>query len=213
MDQKTISAQHRTEMGKAAAARYRRAGQLPAVMYGSKGKAMPLLIDHHTFSQMFQQITESTILTLSLGNSEDEQFEAFVKDYQYDIVKDSIYHVDFYEVERGKVLRAKIQITLTGSPEGARFGGVLETGTTEIEVECLPKDLPERVLLDVSKLDLNESLRVSDLNLPDTVTVLTDAELTVAVLKFAKADTDEAESGAGEDTDAAGEVSAGDTAQ
>ncbi len=196
MIERKLLAERRGETGKSATARYRSAGKLPAVMYGSKGEATSILVDHKAFSRLFQDITESTILNIILGDSEDEHFEVFVKDYQYDIIRDKIYHVDFYEVERGKSLRTAIEVKLVGSPEGVRFGGVLETGITEIEVECLPKFLPEKIELDVSKLDLNESLHVKDLNLPKEVEVLTDPDLTVAVLKFSKSGEDEEGEGA-----------------
>ena len=122
----------------------------------------------------------------------------FIKDYQYDIVNDKVYHADFYAVERGQLLRTKIQIRLSGSPEACRQGAVLETGITELEVECLPRNLPERIVVNVEKLGANESIHVRDIQVPEGVKILTDSDLAVAMVKFTKeeapaaTDTDEA---------------------
>ena len=109
-----------------------------------------------------------------------------------------MYHADFYAVERGQLLRTKIQIRLSGSPEACRQGAVLETGITELEVECLPRNLPERIVVNVEKLGANESIHVRDIQVPEGVKILTDSDLAVAMVKFTKeeapaaTDTDEA---------------------
>jgi large subunit ribosomal protein L25 len=186
MDQKLLNARTRTVSGKGAAKRLRGEGRLPAVMYDRHGKAVMIDIDEQEFGKLFHRITESTIVKVKVDGSKD--VEVFVKDTQYDIVDDSFLHVDLYEIEQGRVLRTKIPVRLTGTPEGVRSGAVLETGAPEIEVECLPKDLPERVVVDVSGLQLNHSLHVRDIKLPGAVKVLTDLELSIATLRFAKAD-------------------------
>jgi len=163
MEQRTLSAKLRTATGKGVAKALRKAARLPAVMNDGTGKAVLLDIDAKEFNKLFQSITESTLVSVMVDGTEHV---SFVKDVQYDIISDTIRHVDFYQVEPGKVLRTKIRIKITGSPEGVRLGGVLEYGINEIDVECLPKNLPERVVLDVSDLQLNHSLHVRDLKLP-----------------------------------------------
>ena len=91
-------------------------------------------------------------------------------------------------MERGKPLRTKVKIKLQGSPEGVRRGGVLETGITEVEVECLPKNLPTRIIVDVSNLQLNTSLHVKDIAVSEGVVILTDPDVAIATLKFASYD-------------------------
>lgn len=189
MDQKVINARSRTETGKGATKRLRLTGRLPAVMYDGAGKSLLIDVEEKEFTKLFRTITESTLVAVKIEGKKD--VVVFVKDVQYNIIIDKITHVDFYEVEQGKILRTKIQIKLSGSPEGVRLGGVLESGITEIEVMCLPKDLPERIIADVSNLQLNHSLHVKDLIISDKVKVLTDPELAVAMLKYTKLDTPE----------------------
>lgn len=149
--------------------------------------------------KLFKLVTESTIVTL---NAAGKDYEVFIKDFQHDIVSDKIKHIDFYEVERGKTLRTKVKIRLEGSPEGVRHGGI-ETGITELELECLPKDLPARIIVDVSALDVNQSLHVRDIKLPEAVTVLTSDDITVAAIKFAAAESTTPAATEGEETEAA----------
>lgn len=185
MEEKVLIANHRAVSGKAGAAEIRRKNGIPAIMYDRHGKSTPLEVSELEFNKLFKTITESTILKIKIGN---EEHEVFVKDFQHDIVTDKILHIDFYAVERGKLLRTKVQIKLQGSPEGARHGGILETGISEVEVECLPKDLPPRIIVDVSNLDMNESLHVKDIPVKEGVTILTDSDITVAALKFASSE-------------------------
>jgi large subunit ribosomal protein L25 len=187
MEQKVLNARTRTETGKGAAKRLRAAKRLPAVMYDGAGKSVMIDIDEKEFSKLFHLITESTLIDVKLDASRD--IIAFVKDVQYDIIADKVNHIDFYEVDPAKTLRTKILLKLSGSPEGVRMGGVLETGTTEIEVECLPKNLPERIIVDVSNLELNHSIHVKDLKVGEGVKILTDSHNTVATLKFTKSET------------------------
>ena len=100
-------------------------------------------------------------------------------------------------------LRTKVKIKLQGSAEGVRHGGVLEAGIPELEVECLPKDLPPRIIVDVSALDVNQSLHVRDIKLPEAVTVLTDTEMTIAAIKFVSAETPAQSAAADADASAA----------
>lgn len=186
MEKKTIEARTRTLTGKGAAKRLRREGRLPAVMYDNTGKAVLLDLDDKDFAKLYGTITESTLIDVKIDGTRDAI--AFVKDAQYNIIIDKVTHVDFYEVEAGKKIRTKIPVRLTGSPEGVRLGGVLEASTEELDVECLPKDLPPRVIVDVSALELNHSIHVKDVVVPAGVKVLTDPHLTIATLKYAKAD-------------------------
>lgn len=186
MNEKSIEARTRTMTGKGAAKRLRREGRLPAVMYDNTGKAVLLDLNAKDFAKLYGTITESTLIDVKIDGSKDAI--AFVKDAQYNIITDTVTHVDFYEVEAGKKIRTKIPVRLTGSPEGVRTGGILEAGTEELDVECLPKNLPPRVVVDVSDLQLNHSIHVKDVVVPEGVKVLTDPHLTIATLKYAKAD-------------------------
>lgn len=184
MAKKTILARARTATGKGAAKVLRNEGRLPAVVYDREGKSVLIDIDNHEFQLLYRSITKSTLVTIQL---ESEELVAFIKDAQYDIISDTVKHVDFYQVEAGKVLRAKIVIKTHGSPEGIRLGGSVEMGTNEVEVECLPKHLPERLDVDISKLELNETIHVRDLIVPEGVTILTHEDVDIVTLKGKRA--------------------------
>lgn len=199
MEKRVLAASRRTAFGKTAAAKCRSADRLPAVIYDHAGHSTAVDVPYRDFEKLFKTVTESTLITVKLD--EKDEYEVFIKDYQYDIVTDKVFHADFYSVERGQLLRTKIQIRLSGSPEACRQGAVLETGIPDIEVECLPRDLPERIIVNVEKLGANESIHVRDIKVPEGVKILTDPDLAVAMVKFTR-----------ENAPAASEETAGETA-
>jgi large subunit ribosomal protein L25 len=112
--------------------------------------------------------------------------DAFVKATQRDIKTGQILHVDFYEVESGKPLKARVPLRITGNPVGVRAGGVLEIALHQVEVECLPKDLPPRIDVDIAGLNVNESIHVEHLKLADSVKLITSPDQVIALVKFMK---------------------------
>ncbi len=184
MDKKIIEVRTRTATGKSAAKKLRAEGRIPAVMYDGAGKVTLLDLDEKDFFKMYHLITESTLVDIKIDGSKD--VIGFLKDVQYNILTERVGHVDFYVVDPAKVLRTRIPLKLSGTPEAVRSGAVLEHGTTELEVECLPRDLPERVMVDVSGLEANHSIHVKDIQVKSGVKVLTDGNRTVATLRFAK---------------------------
>jgi large subunit ribosomal protein L25 len=121
-------------------------------------------------------------------NIDGASHDAFVKSTQRNIQDGSILHVDFYEIEMGKLLRARVSVHFTGNPVGVREGGVLETPLHDIEVECLPKDLPPRITVDISGLGVNQSIHVRDIPLGEGVKLISAEDQVVALVKFAKAE-------------------------
>ena len=204
MDRKVLSARIRKEKGKSAAKPLRAEGRLPAVIYDGKGVSTPIDVLESDFGKLFHQITRTTTIDIKLDDGRD--VIAFVKDVQHDLVSDRVRHVDFYEVEAGKMIRTKIRVRVTGAPDAVRLGGVLETGVPEIEIECLPKALPERVAVDVTDLGLNETIFVKDLQLGEGVKILTHGDVSIASVKHVRSNVSEetaGEAGAGEEAAAA----------
>jgi len=185
MGKVVLSAKNRQESGSAASRRIRRSGRIPAVLYGRTGSAIPLDLDALEFVRGTKNISESTIVKVEVDG---KSYDAFVKDTQRNIVDGNLLHVDFYEVESGRVLRAKVSLHIAGNPIGVREGGILEKPLHEIEVECLPKDLPERIEVDVSNLNVNQSLHVRDIPLAEGVRLVSAPDQVVALVKFAKAE-------------------------
>jgi large subunit ribosomal protein L25 len=191
-----FSAKTRTVFGSAKSARLRRQGRVPGVIYGKnadgKRDTIHIDLDKRELSGGLRSISESTIVKIDV---EGTAHDAFVKATQRNILDGDILHVDFYEIEMGKTLRARVSVHITGSPVGVRDGGVLETPLHDIEVECLPKDLPERITVDISGLNVNQSIHVRDLPLGEGVKLISGEDQVVALVKFAKAEAAVAEDG------------------
>jgi large subunit ribosomal protein L25 len=186
MSQVVLTARNRTDKGSGAARRIRRSGRIPAVLYGRSGQSLSIDLDGLEFTNGIKNISESTIVKVDIDG---KPYDAFVKATQRNIQDGNILHVDFYEVESGVVLRARVSVHIHGNPVGVREGGIPEFPLHEIEVECMPKDLPERIDVDVSGLKVNQSIHVRDLVLGDGVRLISGADQVVALVKFAKAET------------------------
>ncbi len=173
-----VVAESRTEVGKGANGRLRRAGKLPAVMYGHAG-AQSIVLDEREFGLAFKNTSESTILKLKIGKKESD---VLIKDYQEDVLSGRLLHVDFFEIERGKKLRTHIAIHLEGTPQEVREGAVLENPLHEVEVECLPKDLIDVLNISVEDLTSTHALHVGDIKAPEGIRILTNADAVVAAV-------------------------------
>ncbi len=143
------------------AQRLRKQGEIPSIVYGNKKMPIPISINEKEFKKQFSHVSESTIITLKIPKQDDKQ--VLVKQYDYDIVRESITHIDFFEISRDKELHTHVQIITTGNCEGVRLGGILEHFLHEVEVVCLPKDLPETISLDIGPLEIGQALHISDL--------------------------------------------------
>ena len=183
MSQVVLAARDRQGKGSGESRKIRRMGRIPGVLYGRSGKAISIDLDAKDFSNSIKNISESTIVKVEIGG---KSYDAFVKDTQRNIIDGNILHVDFYEVESDTLLRARVSIHLNGNPIGVREGGVLEFPLHEIDVECFPRDLPERIDVDISGLGANQSIHVRDLSLSGAIRVVTPADQVVALVKYAR---------------------------
>ena len=183
MEDKQLTGIYRTEdFGSAGSRRLLRSGRIPAVIYG-KNEPVHLSLDTKEFTSKLKHFSESSLLTIKLGG---KKHSVLMKSFQENVMYAKILHVDFFEVTSGSILRTHVSLILQGNPVGARLGGVLDQVTHEIEIECLPKDLPASIVIDVSSLGLNESIHVSALSIPAGVKVLTPGDATVASVKSIK---------------------------
>ena len=194
----------RTEdFGSAGSRRVLAAGRIPAVIYGKK-ENVHITLDAKDFQNKMRYFSESTLLHVKVGR---KNHSVLMKSYQENVMLGKVLHVDFFEVTKGEALRTRVPVVLHGNPEGAKFGGVLEQVAHDVEVECLPKDLPEHIVVDISKLGINESIQVADLVVADGVKMLTHADVTIATVKGVKEvvaapETEEAEAELVEDSSA-----------
>ena len=181
---KKLAVESRESGKKGAAGRLRRSGKIPAVIYGHT-QPTAITVDAREFRGAFKRITENTIVELHMPGG---VHEVLVKDYQKDNLTGQILHIDFYEFEKGKALRTRIPIRLQGNAVGVKEGGILETLLRELEVECLPKDLPEELLMDISELALDRALHVRELSLPPGVRSLQAPDQVVCLVAHRKAE-------------------------
>jgi len=164
------------DFGSAGARRVLAAGNVPAVIYGKKDP-VHITVDAIDFQNKLRHISESTLLTIKVGR---KKHLVLMKDVQENVLLGKILHVDFFEVTKGELLRTNVPVVLVGNPQGVRFGGVLEQIAYEIEVECLPQDLPHNIEVDVSELGLNESIHLGGIVLPEGVKALIPEDSTIA---------------------------------
>lgn len=188
MEYFVIKAFNREKATKGELNQHRAAGKIPAVVYGSGKSAIDLFVLEQEYERARKSITESTIITLDI---EGKKINAFVKAHQRHPVAKNFLHIDFLEVEEGKKLHARVRLILKGTPAGVLEGGILENPTHDIEVECEPSVLPEKIEIDISGLAANTSFHVRDLEELKGVKVLTNPDTVIASVKFAREEVEE----------------------
>ncbi len=168
----TLTAEPRTDAGKGASRRLRRAGKVPAILYGGSGEARALTLDHNEIIQNLKhEAFHSHILTVKIGKKSEQ---AILKDLQHHAFRNEVLHMDLQRVDAGHAIRMEIPLHFKGAETspGVKEGGVFSRNVVEVEIECLPKDLPEYLELDVSMLAIGDSLHLSDIPLPEGVVVV-----------------------------------------
>jgi large subunit ribosomal protein L25 len=163
----TLDAVKRSDSGKNEARRHRAAGRLPAVVYGTvkEGKApvgVPVTVDPKGLMRILRSDSGvNTLITLKLDGGSTQ---VLVKEYQLDPITHSLLHADFYQLAMDKALVVTVPVQIKGEPKGVKLqGGLLDFVTREIQVECLPANIPEHIEVDVSDLELHGSVRVRDI--------------------------------------------------
>ena len=174
-----ISATNRADRGKNAARRLRRRGLVPGIVYGGKGENLAIAVDPKALQRVLRsEAGRNAILKLSIADHGSSN--AILKNWQVDPVKESFLHADFYRIAMDVAIRVTVPIHVVGEARGVKVdAGILELVIREIEVECLPGDIPERIAVDVADLGINQSLRVSDVPIPAKVKVLQAADQVV----------------------------------
>ena len=159
----TLEAVKRNTFGRNEAGRLRRAGQIPAVLYGAGKEGMALAVDPKDLSRILHSKSGvNTLISLKCEGAADTR--VLVKEYQLDPISHRLLHADFYKVAMNKALRVVVPVHLTGEAKGVKAqGGVVDFVNREVEIECLPADIPEHITVDVTELMLNQGIRVRDL--------------------------------------------------
>lgn len=174
-----LVAEVRDATGKGAARKLRAAGRIPAVVYGRGTESRAISVDPKALVQLLQKggAGMNTLIELSVDGTAKT---VLVKELQRDPVRGRPLHTDFYLVDLDQKVEVSVPIHLTGRAPGVELGGILDHPLREIELECLPRAIPESIDVDVSALDVGDSIHVRDLELPEGVSVQSDVNLAVA---------------------------------
>ncbi len=178
----TLVATKRTVVGKQVG-QLRRAGQMPAVLYGPGTQPVAIQLNAKEAGQVIRHIKGAQLVDLTVDG---KAYKVLVQELQRDSIKGFFLHADFYAVDMSRVLRVRVPLRLTGSSAAVvSLSGVLVHGVTEIEIECLPADLPAALDIDLEPLkEIGSSLHVKDVPVPSTLKVLTDPEELVARVTY-----------------------------
>lgn len=196
MEQIQLASRTRTGTGKGVARQLRQQGFVPAVLYGGKFGNIPLSVNTHDLRQIIVKEGDNALIQLAIeGDGGSKNTTVLIKDFQKDPVMQTLLHVDFLEISMEKAIEVNIALELVGESPGVKAGGVLEFVTREVTIECLPGDIVEHFEVDISAMEIGDSVTVSDISSLDTqkLTLLTDPETTVAMISAPMAEEAEEE--------------------
>ena len=179
-----IEVETRARAGKGAARQARRNGKIPAVLYGQGPSRLLTIAPKVARDAILAKRGHMGLLSVRIkGTAESEERFAILQDYQVDPLTGGILHVDLFEVAMDKPLRVKVPVTLVGGmPVGVKAGGVLQNPAREVQVECLPGQIPDHLEVDVSTLQIGQGISVKDLAVPSGVKLLEDPDLKIALV-------------------------------
>jgi len=173
MEKISIQAEKREGAGKGSARTLRRDGKVPAVLYRA-GKAQSIQLSSKELSKLINTVAGEQVMVDLLFADGDKKL-ALLKDFQVDPIGGELLHTDFFEVSLTETVRISVHVSTTGEPIGVkRDGGMLQHPIREIQIECLPDKIPGKIEVDISKLEVGQSVHVSDLKLEEGVKILTD---------------------------------------
>jgi large subunit ribosomal protein L25 len=184
MERVALTAQIREQAGKGIARGLRREKRIPAVLY-SHGKSMPIaMLNKDVTKVLSKEGGEHALINLTIeGGVEAGERMALIKDYQVDHLTGALIHLDLLEVAMNEKVKVSVAVHLVGSAAGVKEGGIVQYGMRQLEIECLPNEIPDFIEANISDLKVNESLHIRDITVPDGVRILSDGESTLATIQ------------------------------
>jgi len=174
-----LKAEPRTNVGRSAVRKLRARGLIPAVIYGGKNEPQALQVAAREINNMMSHASGENVLVELEIAGEDSSRTALVQEVQHSPVGGDIRHVDFHAISMDQMIQAEVPLESTGTAVGVKtFGGLLEQSLRALAIECLPADLPDRITVDVSQLNIGDSIHVRDIQLPSGVTAKVQPDLT-----------------------------------
>ncbi len=188
----TVEATPREQLGKNASRRLRAAGRIPGTLYGQGTDPVSVSVDPRVLHRILHSESgRNTIFKLQVAGA---QRDVLIRDYQLDPVRGDLLHADFLTVAMDQLMTFEVPVDMIGEALGVKAGGILESVLHQVEVECLPGDVPDSIELDVSHLEIGDSLRVEDLQAPSgKVQILSEPELVVVTVVPPKVEVEEVE--------------------
>lgn len=165
----------RSTMTKNELGRFRAQGNVPAILYGKHiENNIPLFFNASTFSKILSTSGKSSILVFKSNDPKLNGTSALVKEIQRDSITTNLLNVDLIEIRKGEKLIVRVPIEFLGEPAGMKQGGVVDIQRRELEIQCLPTDIPDKITIDVSGLELNDVIHISDLKLAEGIKIMDD---------------------------------------
>lgn len=174
-----LKAERRSATGRSAARKLKARGVIPAVIYGAKDKPQPLQLSERDINAVLSHASgENILVELEIDGDQSGRL-ALVQEIQHSPVRGDVLHIDFHAVSMDEKIHAEVPVEAIGTANGVKnFGGLLEQNLRALAIECLPRDLPDRIVVDVSALNIGDSIHVRDLQLPPGVTTRVQLDLT-----------------------------------
>jgi large subunit ribosomal protein L25 len=203
-----LNASIRTSSGKGVARTLRREGKLPAVLYGSDIESVSLAVNTHDIELLLNKISYSqALINLRVDNGQSFEKMVMIKEIQADPITQNYLHLDFYEVRMDQKISTTVPVEITGVSKGVEAGGTLQIIRRELDVVCLPSQIPDSIVIDISELDMGDSIHVEDIRPEGDLEIPFDVNFTVVTVVSPKAVSGEAAEEAGEEAEASGEAS------
>jgi len=214
LDRYQLTAKRREKTGKGISRTLRRQGEMPAVLYGASIDSMPLSVNIHEMELLLNKVSPSqALLDLQIDAGAQDKKTVMIKELQIDPVKFNYLHIDFYEVKMDQQITTTVPIVATGTSKGVEEGGILQIIRRELEVNCLPGDIPEQIEIDITDLEVGDSIHVEDIQLGENIVVPYETNFTIltvvspAMEREEEPEAEELEEG--EEGEAEGEAEAG----
>lgn len=195
MEKIKIEVEHRDKTGKGAAKKLRREGYVPAVVYSGDTNSVLSIPVNSLKLLRSAHFSESVVIDMDItGGQKTESMSVFIKSIQFHPLTEKVIHIDFLKVSLTEKIKVHVPVILKGEAKGVKEGGgILDQILRELEIEGLPLDIPEKIEVDISGLEISQSLHISDLNIAGNLKIVTDPQLAVVVLTTKEEETEEEE--------------------
>lgn len=181
----TVNGTLRNDTGKRSTKKLRQEGNLPAVLYGQKD-VLSLAVNPKELMKLIKQRGQNAVIDLTIAGDSSPSRKVMLKTYQKHPLKELWVHADFYELDMSQLIRIQVPVVLEGVSPGEKKGGVINLAIRNIDLACLPSDIPESIKVSISELEIGQAIHMSDLNLPEKFKVFTSSSATVVIVQQEK---------------------------